>query len=101
MNPRQSSPSFFAALVGLLVLAFGASAADEGLRVSDDGVLLLRGQPFQGYGVNYYDAFNRTLGTDPKSGYDEGFAELAKRKIPFARFAACGYWPNDQRRRVC
>ncbi len=90
-------------LVLVLVLMLAGSsgsaraAATNGLSVAPDGRLLLRGQPFQGYGVNYYDAFNRTLGTDPRSGYDEGFAELAKRKIPFARFAACGYWPNDQR----
>ena len=78
---------------------FGAAVATatNGLGVATDGQLLLRGQPFRGYGVNYYDAFNWTLGTNPKSGYDEGFAELAKREIPFARFAACGYWPNDQR----
>ncbi len=80
----------------MLALAVGAAAAD-GLHVSGDGLLLLRGAPFRGYGVNYYDAFNRTLGANARTDYGAGFAELARRKIPFARFAACGYWPNEQR----
>ncbi len=81
----------------VLLAPVGEATAAEGLRVSADGGLLLRGQPFRGYGVNYFDAFNRTLGPTSRTTYDAGFAELAKRKIPFARFAACGYWPNDQR----
>lgn len=96
MIPRRTPVFFVSWLVALVAAAIAANAA-EGLRVSRDGELLLKGQPFRGYGVNYFDAFNRTLGVTPKGGYDEGFAELAMRKIPFARFAACGYWPNDQR----
>lgn len=96
MIPRQT-PFFFLRWLAALAVVTVSVGASEGLHVSADGDLLLRGQPFRGYGVNYFDAFNRTLGTNPKDGYDEGFAELAKRRIPFARFAACGYWPNDQR----
>ena len=96
MIPRQMPFLVLRWLVALMVAAVTASAA-EGLTVSTEWGLLLRGRPFRGYGVNYFDAFNRTLGTNPKAGYVEGFAGLAGRKIPFARFAACGYWPNDQR----
>jgi hypothetical protein len=53
--------------------------------------------------VNYYDLFVRTLSArDPApdgpgniSSFHPGLAELAMREIPFARFAACGYWPVE------
>jgi len=45
--------------------------------------------------VNYYDAFTRTLGQTARTNYDAGFRELAARKIPFARFSAGGFWPQD------
>jgi hypothetical protein len=85
----------------LLLSVFGfmssllpASAA-AGLSVDDRGELLLRGIPFRGIGVNYYDAFARTLGGAARTNYDAGFQEMKTRKIPFARFSAGGYWPND------
>ena len=55
----------------------------------------MRGELFRGIGVNYYDAFARTLGQTARTNYDAGFRELAARKIPFARFSAGGYWPNE------
>lgn len=96
MIPRRTLVFILPWLAALLLAVVSVGAA-EGLRISADGGLLLKEQPFRGYGVNYFDAFNRTLGANPKAGYDEGFAGLAKRKIPFARLAACGYWPNEQR----
>ena len=63
--------------------------------MDDRGELRLRGLPFRGLGVNYYDAFARTLGTNARTNYDAGFRELAARKIPFARFSAGGYWPHE------
>ncbi|HPD15439.1 MAG TPA: cellulase family glycosylhydrolase [Planctomycetota bacterium] len=74
-----------------------------GLDVARDGTLRKDGKPFRGIGVNYFDLFYRSL-RDPSAslragpadaGCHEGLAELARRGIPFARFMACGFWPND------
>ena len=84
-------------VVGILLLAStilpGMSAS--GLSTNERGELLLRAAPFHGVGVNYYDAFTRTLGQSARTNYDPGFRELAARRIPFARFSAGGYWPQD------
>ena len=69
--------------------------AAAGLSVDERGELLLRAAPFHGVGVNYYDAFTRTLGQAAPTNYDAGFRELAVRKIPFVRFSAGGFWPKD------
>ena len=66
-----------------------------GLSVDGQGGLRLAGKAFRGVGVNYFDAFVRTLGQPVPTNYDGGFRELAARHIPFARFAAGGYWPVD------
>ena len=66
-----------------------------GLSTNERGELLLRGVPFRGIGVNYYDAFTRTLNSAARTDYDAGFRELAAWKIPFARFSAGGFWPRD------
>jgi hypothetical protein len=58
-------------------------------------VLRKDGAPYRGIGVNYFDAFSRTLANPADTSYRQGFAELAKLKIPFARFMACGFWPKD------
>ena len=83
--------------VGILLLlgsCLGA-AAPAGLSVGPAGELLRAGRPYQGLGVNYYDAFVRTLTAVSRTNYDAGFTELQARRIPFARFSAGGYWPND------
>ena len=84
-------------LIGLLLLASAAlpDLAASGLSTSEAGGLSLNGVPFYGVGVNYYDAFARTLTQAAPTNYDAGFRELAARKIPFARFSAGGYWPQD------
>lgn len=84
-------------LLSVLVFLFSLlpAFAAPGLSVDERGELLLRGVPFRGIGVNYYDAFARTLDKNARTNYDAGFLELAARKIPFARFSAGGYWPND------
>jgi hypothetical protein len=79
--------------LSLCVAALSASAA--GLSIGPDGSLQRDGAEFRGLGVNYYDAFARTLSQPPRTDYDAGFHELAARKIPFARFSAGGYWPNE------
>ena len=86
----------FVLMFAALSVNLAASAASvPGLYVGEDGQLLLRGKSFRGIGVNYYDAFARTLGKTARTNYDAGFGELAARKISFARFSAGGYWPNE------
>ncbi|MBM4036141.1 MAG: glycoside hydrolase family 5 protein [Planctomycetes bacterium] len=87
------------------ILAAGAGCAPlrslltgpkpRGLTVARDGSPLREGKPFRGIGVNYFDAFYRTLRNPNDTSYFEGFAELARLRVPFARFMACGFWPND------
>src|SRR5947208_2508945 len=50
---------------------------------------------YHGVGVNYFDAFLRTLRNPGDDSYRDGFRKLGANHIPFARFAACGYYPND------
>ena len=78
-----------------VLLSAMLSAGAAGLSVGTNGVLLRNGEPYRGIGVNYYDAFARTLNDPPRTDYDTGFRELAARKIPFVRFSAGGYWPTD------
>ncbi len=66
----------------------------RGLVVRGD-TLLKDGKPYRGIGVNYFDAFARTLKDPSDTSYREGFAELARLGIPFCRFMACGFWPSD------
>ncbi len=69
--------------------------SSPGLSVDIKGELRLHDAPFHGIGVNYYDAFTRTLGSANRTNYDAGFRELAARGIPFVRFSAGGFWPRD------
>jgi endo-1,4-beta-mannosidase len=55
----------------------------------------LNGQSYRGIGVNYFDCFLRTLNSGDDTSYDAGFATLAAKGIPFARFCATGFWPRD------
>lgn len=68
-----------------------------GLSVSSSGELLLNDKPYQAIGVNYFNAFIRTLdeGQHDDRSYRTGFAYLKERDIPFVRFAANGYWPKS------
>lgn len=68
-----------------------------GLSVSPTGQLLLNGEPFYGIGVNYFNAFTRTLeqGKENDKSYEIGFAYLKERDIPFIRFSLNGYWPKN------
>ena len=91
---RFSKLQLLFGLLSLISTLLPASAA-SGLSTDNEGELLLRSVPFHGIGVNYYDAFTRTLDPTPRTNYDAGFRELAARKIPFARFSAGGYWPRD------
>ena len=84
-------------LLSFVLSCLCARAADPapGLSAGADGMLRLAGQPFRGIGVNYYDAFARTLAEPSRTNCEAGFRELAARGIPFARFSAGGYWPSE------
>lgn len=79
----------------LLLSSMAAAEVSPGLSAGPDGSLRLAGKPFRGIGVNYYDAFVRTLAEPARTNYGAGFRTLAERGIPFARFSAGGYWPSD------
>lgn len=68
-----------------------------GLALGPDATVLKDGRPYRGLGVNYFDCFYRTLlvGGATNTSYDAGFALLARHHIPFVRFSACGFWPNE------
>jgi hypothetical protein len=85
----------FINLLGIVVIGFGLIAAPPGLQVDSAGTLTLAGRPYRGIGVNYYDAFVRTLAEPSRTNYDAGFRGLAEQGIPFARFSAGGYWPVE------
>lgn len=66
-----------------------------GLSVKADGTLIRNGKPYRGIGVNYFNAFSRTLAQPGDTSYEQGFKTLAEHKIPFARIMGCGFWPVD------
>lgn len=95
---RGKAVSNFVLILGLV--AWGNpvaswAASDLGLRVNSSGVLTKNGAPYRGIGVNYYDAFVRTLRNPQDDSYRAGFSKLGANNIPFARFAACGWTAND------
>jgi hypothetical protein len=73
------------------------SAANLGLTVREDGVLLRDGRPYRAMGVNYFDAFGRQLHDPKDESFDAGFKALAERGIPLARICGCGFWPAEQK----
>lgn len=85
-------------LLALITLPTGhvsAAQSSLGLRVNSSGVLTRNGAPYRGIGVNYYDAFIRTLRNPQDVSYREGFSKLGDHQIPFARFAAGGFAAQD------
>ncbi len=69
--------------------------APLGLTVADDGTLLLEGEPFMGFGIQYHDCIRRRIRDFEDTSYREGFEELASYGIPFSRIMACGFWPVE------
>jgi hypothetical protein len=66
-----------------------------GLSVRGDGTLLKEGIPYRGIGVNYFNAFARTLKDHNDTSYEAGFRTLADSGVPFVRFMCTGFWPAD------
>ena len=93
----------------LLACALPALAAEEpqegkeetdmnphqyGLHV-EDGVIMLEGKPFYGFGVNYFGAFSHYEDgylPDPQT-FKDGFAGMAAHNIPFVRIGL-GYYSS-------
>ena len=63
--------------------------------VAPDGVILKDGKAWRGIGINYFSAFNRLIESGDDTSSFSGLDVLAKHKIPFIRFACCGFWPNE------
>jgi hypothetical protein len=76
---------------------YAKTAQGPGLTVREDGTLLREGVPYRGIGVNYFDAFARTLKDPDDTSYETGFRVLAENGIPFARFMCGGFWPAEMR----
>jgi hypothetical protein len=64
------------------------------LTVQSNGSLRLDNRPYQGFGVNYFDAFYRVLWNASDTSYEAGFQQLAAWGLPFARLDLSGYWPS-------
>jgi hypothetical protein len=67
------------------------------IAIGPNTTVLKDGKPYRGIGINYFDCFLRTLKNGDDTSYDAGFATLAAKKIPFARFCATGFWPSDMK----
>jgi Cellulase (glycosyl hydrolase family 5) len=90
----------FAIVAVLLTSTRAGNAANArtqpGLTV-EHGVLLRGGKPYRGIGVNFFNAFLRTLKDGSQTNYDDGFRTLGQLGIPFARISGCGFWPTDMK----
>ncbi len=75
----------------------GAQPHQPGLATGPHAAVLREGKPYRGVGVNYFDCFLRTLKNGEDTSYEAGFATLAEKGIPFARFCATGFWPRDMK----
>ena len=85
------------AILGLTAGVAEKPADNPGLTVDANGILLRNGFPYRGFGVNYFDAFFRTLSDPENTSYKAGFEELSGYGIPFARVMFTGFWPSDMK----
>ncbi|HEV7302471.1 MAG TPA: hypothetical protein VGN72_24240 [Tepidisphaeraceae bacterium] len=79
----------------IALLALAAAPASAAPLSVVDGEFRRDGVAYRGFGVNYYDAFLRTLRDGANTSYDAGFAALGARDIPFARLNLGGFYAND------
>lgn len=102
--PAMAFSSFAATLLETLTLGIsGTIFAQETAKVPlevVDGRFHRDGRVYRGIGVNYFDGFRRLLEFPKKREegireYQAGLDFLAKQEIPFARFAACGFYPIE------
>lgn len=90
-------------LRGILLVSLGtavlqAHAAESpqgpGLTVRE-GRLYKDGVPYRGIGVNYCDLFQDRIHHPEQQRTLQGLRYLGGKNIPFVRFWACGFWPED------
>ena len=74
-----------------------ASTLKLGLSVSAQGIVQRDGKAYRGIGVNYFDAFYRTLHDPTDTSYEAGFQTLQSLHIPFCRLMGGGFWPSEQK----
>jgi hypothetical protein len=84
-------------IVLLAVIHGAASETNQfpGLNVQN-GVLMLRGKPFHGIGVNYFSLASRILENPNDASSLTNLARLASARVPFVRFMCGGFWPAQQ-----
>ncbi len=70
-------------------------SVSAGLTVGSNGQLLRDGKPFRGIGVNYFSLFSGLLANPSSTAYIAGLRQLEAHRIPFVRFMATGFWPDD------
>lgn len=72
----------------------GSTAQDGtlGLRIGEDGTILLGGVPFYGIGMNWHGGFLRQLGNENLADY---FKVLEENHIPFLRTMMGVFYPAD------
>ena len=87
----------FIILLGGALLGVCRAAEPPGLRLGPNGTVLKDGKPYRGVGINYFDCFYRTLKNNGDTSYEEGFRILSGYQIPFVRFCATGFWPNNMK----
>jgi hypothetical protein len=81
------------------ITAFGpatvpAATGSIGLYVRD-GVLMKDGSPYLGIGANYQTLFGKLLRNKDDTSSLENLARLSKAGIPFIRYRACGFRPEN------
>lgn len=89
----------FALLSTQLVFAEGnkeMNGKKYGFHVESDGTITLEGEPFYGFGVNYYAAFARHVESEEQrtDEFKAGLAGLSSYNIPFIRIPLCSYLPT-------
>ncbi len=88
--------------MGFLLLTLPTYGAPEsagspkGLYVRT-GTVMRGGKPYLGIGANYDTLFGRLLQNKDDTSSLENLGRLAKSGIPFVRFRACGFWPQNGR----
>ncbi len=102
----RSTPAGPAAVLGLLGVSLlgpllpttaAASNASErpGLYVNN-GVLMRQGKPYLGIGANYNTLFGQLLQDKDTTASLDKLARLGRAGIPFVRFRASGFGPENQ-----
>jgi endo-1,4-beta-mannosidase len=85
----EESPPWQGISLGLI------ASSEASIVVAPNGAILKDGSAWRGIGINYFSAFNRLIQNGDDASSFSGLEVLAKHKIPFIRFACCGFWPNE------